>query len=952
MRSRHGWLVCLLIANLAHGYEVRRAVAVEDPAILGTQANAEATRCTITDDAAIIGFLSGATNLTVSDQNGRVDSFLDTGVGLVRASRGLGGSELPLDTLDLAVSADGQFVAFRLGSDFTAASGAQWNRIYRLNRNNGNVIIVAGSAAVAPGTGPGLAISNDGRYIAYASSTNLLVPGDTDADTDVFRFDAQTGTTVLVSVDTGSPGADGDVNRIAMDGSGNLIAFDSNEADLVASDTNGASDVFVRNVTAATTIRVSKRSNGNEANGASEVADISDDGAYVLFSSLASNLDSTLTDGNVERDVFRHRLSNGTTRRVSLDSAGAEIAEASVDGAISGDGQFIWLISYRGGNRPQVWRKNLGNDNLLQITNSIGSVFQVDTDLLGTSACFIGSSRSTDLVVGDSNARSDVYRATITTGPTVGITREGQPASAIPSSVLASDSRLLDIDDAGRTLVVLAQTPQLDADTFPEFSMRDQFHAYLVNRFDGAVGSACRNAAGDNTDGSCRMAGISGDGRYVFFESDGTNLHPDVPDAAVNWTQIFRRDQQTGAVDLITRNTVGVVASNGAGSNQALASNASGSRVVFQSSANDLVVNDTNNLPDLFLWDASAGIRRISVRNNGTQANDAPYDRPYMSADGEYVVFAHAADNLVAGDNNGRVDLFLYQVSSSSLTRIAQPATQTSDLARPLDFSRDGQWLAFYSAATQYTDPDNANLFLWNRSTGVISEITNGQMPGELLTLPVSFLRDNSGLIFGVDSDPSPNVLTQTLYRRYFASGAPFAVLTVPSVANPEMSPHAAGAMRIATDQSAFLEYNWPLALTDNNGGLDIGELQSGYGFAEFATATIDVDESAGSVNIEVFRRFGQAFDADVLAVPANGSAVNGSDFNASPTGLLYLWQDGMSGMASATLTITDDATTEPTEQFTLSLADYGLIQPGAITTLTVNIIDNDDVLFADGFEQ
>jgi len=951
MRSRHGWLVILLCANLAHGYEVRHAVAVEDPSILGTQANAAASRCTISDDAAIIGFLSGATNLTVTDQNGRVDAFLDTGAALSRASRGETGSESPLDTLDLAVSADGQFVAFRLGLDFTATSGAQWDRIYRLNRTNGNVIIVAATAAAAPGSDAGLTISNDGRYIAYASSTSLIVPGEADGDSDVFRFDAQTGTTVLISVDLGSVSADGDVNRIAMDGSGNLIAFDSNESDLVASDTNGASDVFVRNITAATTTRVSKRSNGNQANGASELADVSDDGAYVLFSSLATNLDSTLTDSNAQRDVFRHNIGNGNTRRASLDETAAQIPEATIDGAISGDGQFAWLISYRGGNRPQLWRKNLNNDAMLQITNSIGSVSQVDTDLLGTSACFIASERSTDLVVGDSNARNDVYRATITTGPTVSITREGQPASGIPSTVLAADSRLLDIDDAGRTLVVLAQTPQLDAESFPEFAMRNQLHAYLVDRFNGEAGSACRNAAGDNTDGSCRMAGISGDGRYVFFESDGTNLHPDVPDAPVNWTQIFRRDQQSGAVDLITRNTLGAVAANGAGSNQALASNASGSRVVFQSSADDLVAGDTNNLPDVFLWDVNTGLRRISVRNNGTQANDAPYDRPYISADGESIVFAHAADNLVAGDSNGRVDLFQYQVSTSSLTRIAQPTTQTSDLARPLDFSRDGQWLAFYSAATQYTDPDNANLFLWNRSSGLISEITNGLLPGALLTEPVSFIRDDSGLMFGVDSDPSPNVLTQTLYRRYFLSGAPFAVLTVPTVANPELSQHASGAMRIALDQSAFLEYNWALAVTDNNRRKDIGELQSGYGFAEFATATMNIDEAAGNVNIEVFRRFGQAFDADVHAVPTNGSAMNGSDFSAPLDGLFHAWLDGTAGSSAATLTITDDTSVEPTEQFTLTLAGYSLIQPGAITTLTVNIIDNDGPLFADGFE-
>ena len=75
------------------------------------------------------------------------------------------------------------------------------------------------------------------------------------------------------------------------------------------------------------------------------------------------------------------------------------------------------------------------------------------------------------------------------------------------------------------------------------------------------------------------------------------------------------------------------------------------------------------------------------------------------------------------------------------------------------------------------------------------------------------------------------------------------------------------------------------------------------------------------------------------------------SDFSAPLDGLFHAWLDGTAGSSAATLTITDDTAVEPTEQFTLTLAGYSLIQPGAITMLTVNIIDNDGPLFADSFE-
>ncbi|MBK6434831.1 MAG: hypothetical protein IPF83_02500 [Rhodanobacteraceae bacterium] len=934
--------VLILAATATQAYDIRRISAVENPLILGTQGNADASRCVINDDASLIGFLSGATNLIVGDQNGKIDAFLDIGNGVTRLSRGGTGAESPMGAASLAVSADGQFVVFRLEFDVDVAISNDWDDIYRLNRNNGALLKVADSAQLAFGYEPQLAISDDGRFVAY-TALDL-------GDNHVFRFDAQTTTTVQVDVDLGVAGQFGDAERIAMDATGNLIAFDSDEADLVASDSNGVRDVFVRDINAGTTTRVSKRSNGAQANDSSELSDLSDDGTYVLFSSLATNLDNTVPDVNGKRDLFRHNLGNGNTRRASLDENGAEFAYDTIDGGLSGDGQFVWLISYRNNNRPQLWRKNMATDAMLQVTSGNSAVSQVNVDLAGTNACFIDSKVAVDLSANDLNGRDDVYRATISPGQIVTIAREGEAATPIPAAVLAdANIRLLGIDDAGDTTVVAARPPQLDSETFPNLAPSNNFHAYLIDTASNAVDSPCRNANGDHTNGSCDVAALSGDGRYVFFVSDGINIHPD---STVNRAELYRRDRQTGAVTFISRNTLGGVPDSGVDRLLSLAVSSNGNRVVFKSFATDLVSGDTNALSDLFLWDAVTGVRRISQHNNGTQANDLPYDRPYISGDGRYVVFAHEASNLVDGDSNGTVDLFLYDALLSTLERIAQPGVETTAVSRVLDFDRNGEWLGFFSAAVEYdgNDPGDSNLFRWQRSTGQVTPIATGLQAGEQFTQPVALLRDGTGVYFGIDTDPLPTIASIVLHRQFFASGAPQPILTIPTQAD-DVQRYKVESMFVADDLSAYVAYNWPLNVIDNNRLDDIGKLLSGYGVAEFGTATVDVPENAGTVNFSVFRREGQAYDASVYAVPANGTAINGSDFNAAPTGLFASWLDGTSGAFPSSFSIVDDSLTEPTETFTLILSNYSVVGPGAITTLTVHIIDNDGPLFLDGFE-
>lgn len=139
------------------------------------------------------------------------------------------------------------------------------------------------------------ASSSDGRFIAFDSLAWNLVPGDTNGVADAFVHDRQTGTTERVSVATGSTqgnAASGSTlsPSVAISTDGRFVAFTSTASNLVPGDTNGTTDVFVRDRQTGTTERVSVSSAGAQANDASTDPAISGDGTLVAFFSAASNL--------------------------------------------------------------------------------------------------------------------------------------------------------------------------------------------------------------------------------------------------------------------------------------------------------------------------------------------------------------------------------------------------------------------------------------------------------------------------------------------------------------------------------------------------------------------------------------------------------------------------------------------------------------------------------------
>jgi Tol biopolymer transport system component len=150
-------------------------------------------------------------------------------------------------------------------------------------------------------------ISADGRYVAFHSLSNNLVPGDTNAY-DVFVHDRQTGATTLVSVASDGTQANEQSRHPSISADGRYVAFHAHDSNLVPGDTNNAWDTFVHDRQTGETTRVSVASDGTQGNSFSRHPIISADGRSVAFESEASNLVSGDTNGPgvTGIDIFVH----------------------------------------------------------------------------------------------------------------------------------------------------------------------------------------------------------------------------------------------------------------------------------------------------------------------------------------------------------------------------------------------------------------------------------------------------------------------------------------------------------------------------------------------------------------------------------------------------------------------------------------------------------------------
>lgn len=272
-----------------------------------------------------------------------VEQPLRPPTSLERVSLSTDGVEANGPSTQLALSANGRFVAFESAADNLVAGDSNGaadiflRDLYTRTTSRVSLTAVGGQPDLgshAP------AISADGRYVAFESEASTLVPDDTNAVPDIFVKDVVTGTVTRVSVNSAGEQADAPAFHPALSADGRFVAFHSNASNLISADTNGRVDVFVHDRDTGETTRVSITSTGEQADLGASTPAISADGRYVAFESPSSNLDST-SPGFAQRILVRDRQA-GTTTRAS-EMIGTPPPGAGVIGApvISDDGRYV-----------------------------------------------------------------------------------------------------------------------------------------------------------------------------------------------------------------------------------------------------------------------------------------------------------------------------------------------------------------------------------------------------------------------------------------------------------------------------------------------------------------------------------------------------------------------------------------------------------------------------------
>ncbi len=385
------------------------------------------------------------------------------------------------------------------------------------------------------------AISEDGRYVAFASNATNFVDGEVTTFTNVYIRDTTLGTTSRISNNTLGENANASSAGPAISANGHYVAFYSYASDLVENDTNDTGDVFLYSVTTNTITRVSVGLNGTESNGPSlfEI-DVSADGRYVVFESNATNL--VAGDDNNHQDVFLYDTDTGMTTLISTPMvvllAGAN--DDSYNPRLSADGRYI-----------------------------------------------VFDSNATNLVAGDTNNTRDIFIRDMVTQSTSLV------SVALTGGLANSASSFPDLSADGRYITFLSLSSNLvagDTNNTADIFIRDMSTGTTIRIVPpaGVAGTVEPN-------GESRRASISANGRHVSFHSAASNF---VVGDDNDERDVFVYDAATSRTVRISVDTLGAQA-NGLSWLSRISDD--GLKIAFKSDASNLVTGDTNGVSDVFM---------------------------------------------------------------------------------------------------------------------------------------------------------------------------------------------------------------------------------------------------------------------------------------------------------------------------------------------------------------
>ncbi|MEP0916501.1 DUF4347 domain-containing protein [Leptolyngbya sp. DQ-M1] len=730
-----------------------------------------------------IAFTSSSTNLVAGDTNDKIDVFVRNLVSnqtvlVSRGANGIGNG----DSGNQSLSEDGTRIAFTsdatnlVAGDTNAQQDVFVRDISTGKPDSEKTFLISRTPAGAGGNNASgttsseafssisvPVISGDGNIVAFVSLANNLNTEDNNALSDGFVIPVTSGNATLISRRDDNPdlasrtgSGSSTIAPHSLSADGRYIVFTSAAPEIVDGDTNGVSDVFLRDRQTGTTTLISKAA--TIANGASGNAMISSDGRYVVFTSAASNLVGS--DNNNAVDIFWVDRQTSQLRLVSRAAGGANSANAeSVNPVLSANGLFVAftstasnLVSSDTNNQQDVFLWNSQDDSIAIVSRgsaqSDGASEQPVISADGRYVAFV--SAATNLVSGDTNAQRDVFMWDRQTNAVTLVSR----ASGVNGAVSDGDSYQVSISQDGRTIAFtstarnLTGTPDADGDE----------DVFVRNLDTNATVHASANRSGGysvSLEFSLLKASnpmISGDGQFVVFASDFEDL---VANDANGVSDIFRRNLATGVTELVSVNKEGTSSGNnasgadgGTGSGSGRGSldpmiSTDGRLVIFNSFSSDLADGDTNNALDAFVRDMNAGFTTlVSQIPSETNSGRGASFNPVLSGNGNYIAFNSLATDLTPRDLNSSVDVFGLNLETTVSLTLDKPTIAENTPANTVQYKirrnrTNGDLtvkLAIDPSSTaaggDYTLTADPSLNLTRNESGITIKLANGVAEG------------------------------------------------------------------------------------------------------------------------------------------------------------------------------------------------------------------------------
>ena len=654
---------------------------------------------------------------------------------------------------------------------------------------------ITASGVQANGWSSGGTLSPDGHRLLFSSLASNLVPGDTNNSPDLFIKDLGTG--VITRVSTTSSGAElnGSLSGGQLHWNTNQLFFTSDATNASPGDTNGATDLFVKDLATGVVTRISDAEDGVQANGTIKAFSVSHDGTKVAFWSEASNL--VAGDTNGVADLFVKDLKTGTITRVSTSSDGSQtdsgVFASQYMPSFSADDTKIAFMSLSDDLVPGD--TNGGRDIFIKDLVT-GAVTRVSTAADGSQGIYQNPDANFAYPGGFSADGSMIAFTSEESGLVAG----GKPPSlqelfiktlhpapgTAADTYVASYSAPLKVDVAHGLLANDATTDGKGVLTITSFS--DAKHGRIDLNPDGSftytpdgtfVGidsftyraGAGYQSSPDTTvtikvngniervdtqaDGSQAELGVyasstpvlSSNGKYVAFVTHSSDLAPNPYGVA---SQVVVKNLDTGALTTVS----------GSGGGDTPVFSPDGTKVAFRS-------GDTG---DIIVKDLVSGTSTVVSTLAGETAGVGHSFYPVFSPDGNSILFQSASPDLIDSAYGG---LFLKNLTTGAITLIAAGAAATQNLA---SFSPDGKWVVFSSDADNLVAGDTnktSDIFAKNLQTGevirVSTTVDGAQADGASETpvfspdgKSVAFFSDADNLVPG-DTNSAPDVFIKNL---------------------------------------------------------------------------------------------------------------------------------------------------------------------------------------------